>query len=155
MSAWRRQALELLPEHRGIIEAADNPMTLWIELLWPCENAHHNENEDTIRRFYQFAEKCWRSPDADVRTAVACAFYEHLPTKPVMRRGMPRLFSQSAYAELREVFQYHLSPDEAVELEREFLEARQQRSETALRRKPGNEKAGNRRPKVEGRYPPE
>jgi hypothetical protein len=155
MSAWRRKALELLPEHRVIIEAADNPMALWIELLWPCENAHHEQNEEAIRRFYQFAQLCWQSPDADVRTAVACAFYEHLPTRSVMRRDMPWLFSQSAFTELREVFRYHLSPEEAVEFEKEFLEAKQQISNTALHRKPGNPKVRSRRTKAEGRYPPE
>jgi hypothetical protein len=147
--------LELLPEYRSVIEAADNPMALWIELLWPCENAHHGRDEDTIRRFYAFARSCWQSPDADVRSAVACAFYEHLPTKAAMRRDMPRLFSQSDFTELREVFRYHLSPDEAVEFEREFLEAKQQISNTALRRKPGNPNARSRGTKVEGRYPPE
>jgi hypothetical protein len=32
MSAWRREALQRLPECRQVIEPADNPMALWIEL---------------------------------------------------------------------------------------------------------------------------
>jgi hypothetical protein len=123
MSAWRHQALEQLPECRHIIESADNPMALWIELLYACEEAYQKQSDDLVRRFYDFARWCWKSPSADVRTAVACAFYEHLPTKPVMRRDMPRRFGRAAFAELRDVFRYHLSKDEADAFEREFLEA--------------------------------
>ena len=68
---------------------------------------------------------CWQSPSADVRTAVVCAFYEHLPKKPVLRRDMPRGFGRVAFTELRDVFRYHLSPDEAAAFEREFFEAEQ------------------------------
>ena len=125
MSAWRREALQRLPECRKVIESADNPMALWIELLGECEVAYRNQVEDLIRRFYDFARWCWQSPSADVRTAVACAFYEHLPTKPLLRRDMPRRFGRASFTELREVFRYHLSSDEAGAFEREFFEAEQ------------------------------
>jgi len=125
MSAWRREALQKLPECRKVIEAADNPMALWIELLYACEDAYKQPDEDLIRRFYDFARWCWQSPSADARTAVACAFYEHLPTTPVLRRDMPRRFGRAAFNELRQVFCYHLSPDEAAAFEREFFAAEQ------------------------------
>ena len=125
MSAWRRQALEKLPECRRVIEAADNSMALWIELLGECQDAYRKQDEGLIRRFYEFARWCWQSPSADVRTAVACAFYEHLPTTPELRRDMPRRFGRAAFTELREVFRYHLSPDEAAAFEREFFAAEQ------------------------------
>ena len=125
MSTWRRQALEQLPECRRIIESADNPMALWIELGFACEDAYDKHDEDLIRRFYDFSRHCWQSPNADLRTAVACAFYEHLPTKPVLRRDMPRRFGRAAFRELREIFCYHLSPDEAAAFEQEFLSAEQ------------------------------
>ncbi|MGZ8920267.1 MAG: DUF7674 family protein [Limisphaerales bacterium] len=123
MSAWRREAIERLPECRRIAEEAENPMALWIELLSSCEEAYANNNEDLIRRFYEFARWCWKSPSDEVRSAVACAFYEHLPTRPAMRRDMPRRVGRAAFAELREVFGYHLSPEEAAAFEQEFLEA--------------------------------
>jgi len=125
MSAWRRQALEQLPECRRIIESADNPMALWIELLGACEDAYQKQSEDSIRRFYGFARWCWQSKIDEVVNAVACAFYEHLPTTPVLRRDMPCRFGRAAFKELRDVFCYHLSPDEAATFEREFLEAEQ------------------------------
>src|SRR2546421_11738239 len=98
-------------------------MALWIELLGECANAYKKQDENLIRRFYEFARWCWKSPSGDVRTAVACVFYEHLPTTPVLKRDMPRRFGRQAFMELREVFCYHLSPAEAAAFEREFLQA--------------------------------
>jgi hypothetical protein len=125
MSAWRREALQKLPECRRIIEAADNPMALWIELRGACDDAYAKQDEDLIRRFYDFARWCWRSRIDDVVNAVACAFYEHLPTTPVLRRDMPRRFGRAAFKELRDIFCYHLSSDEAAAFEQEFLAAEQ------------------------------
>ena len=34
MSAWRRKAIELLPELRLVIEKADSPTALWIDLTF-------------------------------------------------------------------------------------------------------------------------
>ncbi len=125
MSAWRRQALQNLPEFRRVIEAADTPMALWVELLDECQDGYRRQDEELIPRFYEFARWCWQSSSAEVRTAVACAFYEHLPTTPESRRDMPGRFGRAAFGELREVFLYHLSPDEAIAFEREFFEAEQ------------------------------
>jgi hypothetical protein len=125
MSAWRREALQKLPECRQIIEAAENPMALWIELRGACDDAYQKNAEDLIRRFYDYARWCWQSRISDVVNAVACAFYEHLPLEPVTRRDMPRRFGRAAFRELREVFCYHMSPDEAAAFEQEFLAAEQ------------------------------
>jgi hypothetical protein len=123
MSAWRREALRQLPECRQIAETAENPMALWVELLSACQEAYARQDEDLIRRFYELAHWCWKSQSEDVRTAVACAFYEHLPRTPAMRRDMPSRFGRAALSELRDLFAYHLSPAEAAEFEREFFKA--------------------------------
>jgi len=117
--------LAQLPELRLVIETADNPMALWIELLGACRDAYQKQNEHLIQRFYDFARWCWQSPSGDLQNAVACAFYEHLPIEPLLRRDMPRRFGPAAFNELREVFRYHLSPDEAAAFDREFFEAEQ------------------------------
>jgi hypothetical protein len=125
MSAWRREALRRLPEHRKVIEAAASPMTLWIELLGICEDACRASDESMVHRVYDFAHWCWQTPGVDVRTAVACAFYEHLPRKPALRRDLPRRLGRAAFSELRGIFGYHLSPEEAAKFEAEFIEAEQ------------------------------
>lgn len=115
--------MKRLPECKRTIEEVDNPMALWTELLGKCEEAYTTSKEDMIRRFYEFAWWCWKSQSDDVRTAVACAFYEHLPRNPKMRRDLPRRFGRETFEELREVFCYLLSLQEAAEFDREYLEA--------------------------------
>jgi hypothetical protein len=135
MSAWRRTALELLPDQRSLIETSENPMALWIELTPVCEKAHSSGNHSAVSGFYQFARWCWRSTDADLRTAVACGFYEHLPTMKTARKDIPRWFDRDSFNELREVFSYHLTSDEAAEFEREFFGAKQKLLDEAFRPK--------------------
>jgi len=73
-----------------------------------CANDDEKQNEDLIRRFYNYAQWCWQSRIDDVVNSVACAFYEHLPTTPVFRQDMSRRFGPSAFKELKNVFCYHL-----------------------------------------------
>jgi len=68
MSAWEREGPQRLSECGEVIESAENPMALWIELPGECENAYKKQAEDLIRRFYDYARWCWQSPSADVRT---------------------------------------------------------------------------------------
>lgn len=130
MSAWKRVALEKLPEYRLHIDAADSPMALWIELRLKFEEAYRvaTPNKDLIGRFYEYARWCLQSPGkggylSDTGTAVACAFYEDLPQNDAIRRDLPRWLSQDEFAELREVFRYHLSEPEFADFEAEFLVA--------------------------------
>lgn len=128
MSAWKRAALDTLPEYRGIIEAADNPMALWIELQMEFEDVYRNAplNDDLIRRFYDYARWCMQSPGengylSDAGTAATCAFYEHLPQHPAIRRDLHRWLTQDEFTKLRGVFLYHLSDQKFAEFEAEFL----------------------------------
>jgi hypothetical protein len=128
MSAWRRTALETLPEYRQIIEVAEGPMALWIELHLKFEEVYRSEIPDDglIRRFYDYARWCMRSSGegkylSDVGTAAALAFYEHLPQTRVIRRDMHRWLTRDEFSDLREVFRCHLSGEEFARFESEFL----------------------------------
>ncbi len=123
MSAWRRHALDQLPECRRIIESAGNPMALWIELQFACEEACRQESGDLVRRFYEYARWCRLSPSDEASTAVACAFYEHIPISPVLRRDLPRRMGRAEFRQLREIFGCHRSPEELKAFEEEFLAA--------------------------------
>ena len=82
---------------RPVIEAAENPMALWIELLGQCQDAYKKQDEAMIGRFYDYARWCWQSRIDDVVTAVACAFYEHLPRT--------RLYGETCHADWSSRFQ--------------------------------------------------
>src|SRR4051794_29423646 len=82
MSAWRRGAVEQLPEFREIIEQADRPMALWIEPHLRFEDAFRSGNDDLLRRFFSYADWCIdtaKPRPTDASTAAWCAFYEDLP----------------------------------------------------------------------------
>ncbi len=128
MSSWRRIALEKLPEYRDLIEHADNPMALWIDLHIKFKEVYRAETPDdgVIRRFYEYARWCLESPGArdylsEAGSAAACAFYEHLPQNGVIRRDLPRWLSRDEFLGLRDVFRYHLSDEEYRIFEAEFL----------------------------------
>ena len=130
MSAWKRVALEKLPEYRRHIDTADSPMALWIELRLKFEDVYRVKplDEDLIRRFFQYARWCWQSPGkdgylSDAGTAVACAFYEHLPQSDAICRDLPRWLTRTEFGELRDVFRYHLSEPEFADFETDFLAA--------------------------------
>ena len=84
MSTWRRKAIQLLPGKREIIEEAESPMALWINLWLEFEDAAKQNDDATVRRILEYAFWCI-SPAAgelpsDASTAAVCAFFEHLPT---------------------------------------------------------------------------
>jgi hypothetical protein len=110
-------------------------MALWIELQLELSRAYELQQEGLIARLYEYAWWCWKATSADVRTAVAFAFYEHLPTNPTTREDLPRRLGPSAFAELRDVFRYHLLPDEIDAFEREFLERERAYVKSALARR--------------------
>jgi hypothetical protein len=128
MSAWKRVALETLPEYRRIIEAATSPMSLWVELDSRFLEAFEARgSDDLIRRFYEYARWCRQSPGtgnhlSDAGTAAVCAFYEHLPRHPIVRRDLGRWLTRAEFNDLKEVFRSRLSEEDFAEFEVEFLE---------------------------------
>ncbi len=127
MSAWKRVALEKLPEYRGVIDNVDSPMALWVELSFHFQQACETAAPDNlIRRFYEYARWCLQSPGtgselSDAGTAAICAFYEHLPKIPAARRDLARWLTGAEFSDLRDAFHYHLSEQEFAEFEAEFL----------------------------------
>lgn len=129
MSAWRKKALELLPEYRQLIEKSDNPMALWIDLHIIFENVFQKSNEELTKRFFDFAKWCLETPKqgeylSDVGTAVAVAFYEHIIMDTDVRDDLHRWLSQSEFLYMESVFTYHLSEAEFETFKAVFLKRR-------------------------------
>ena len=135
MSAWRRVAIEKLPEFREIIEAAETPGMLWIDLLVRFEGAYQEPaDQDLAHRVYEYAGWCLtKSKDQDIETAAALSFYEHLPLNKKIRKDMANHLTREVFLGLKEVFKYHLAEGEYEEMEQEFLKQSAQRSKWALR----------------------
>jgi hypothetical protein len=124
MSAWRRKALEALPEFRVPIERASSPMALWIDLLAEFQDAFSRDDSDLVARMLSYARWCWRSPDGDTVNAVACAFYEHLADHGGMRKAIPQWFTKEEFEELRSLFEYHAGAEVVSDIDKEYRFAR-------------------------------
>jgi hypothetical protein len=146
MSAWRRMAIEKLPECRDLIQGAKNPYQFWIDLRFEFEDAHREPtNTDFVSRVYEYAS--WaanESGNPDLCTAAAVAFYEHLPTMPLVRREKARWISRPFYHELRDLLRYHLSESEFEEFEAEFWRRKDEIDRVVLAEKKASRKAASR-----------
>jgi hypothetical protein len=124
MSAWRRVAIEHLPEFKHLVEGAWSPMALWMEFRSEFERAFAEGKIDVLNRILAFAKWCWASPSGDVVNAVACGFFEHLPIHRGIRASLPRFFSRDEFSQLKDVFAYHAGPEIVHEIEQEYRRAR-------------------------------
>ena len=134
MSAWRRIAIEKLPQHRELIERSESVGMLWVDLRIIFERAHHEPKDvSTIRAIYEFARWCVAdSHSADISTSAVCHFYEHLPQEPLVRHELPKHMTRPEFLGMVEAFKYHLSPEEHEAFVREFLEQRERVIRSAI-----------------------
>jgi hypothetical protein len=120
MSTWRRKALEILPAKRELIEEAESPMALWIDLWLEFETAAEQNEEATVRCILEYALWCI-SPAAgklpsDASTAAVCAFFEHLPTDEALWPRLPQWLSPSQFESVKRFFHYFLSEADVARL---------------------------------------
>jgi hypothetical protein len=104
MSAWRRKALEALPEEKSVIEEASSPMALWIELHYIFEKLVNEGKESEVRKLLNYAAWCL-SPKSgklpnDTSTAVVCAFYEDIGKNKKMWPYFKEWFFPHEFAEI-------------------------------------------------------
>lgn len=127
MSQWRRIALEQVPECKKDIEAASSPMAMWIELHCRLIQAYEAvpPEETTIQHIFGYARWCLWEPhrNADLFTAVAYAFVEHLPGHPAVRHDLPNHLSRNEFLACEGFFRYHLSDEQYEKFATEFLQA--------------------------------
>ena len=124
MSAWRREALERLPEYRSVIEKATGPMALWIELWCHFERAVEKNDNSLVERTLRFAAWCSSEQAGplpnETSTAAHLAFYEHLPTRRDFWPHMSKWFFPHEFAALLPTFAYHVSEDELADLKKAY-----------------------------------
>ncbi len=123
MSAWRRIAIEKLPELQKEISMAGGAFGVWIQLHLELENIYGRETVDDslIARIYEYASWCLCQPhDDNLRSAVVVCFYEHLPLAHKVRQDVARWLSEEEFTTLRFAFCYHLSASEVEDFACEF-----------------------------------
>jgi hypothetical protein len=121
MSAWRRIALELFPEHRNWIGDGRETFSIYqffFEILPITQEAHANQDKNFLARIYQFAEWCWeqkkRAPD--IHNAVGVAFYEHLVDHGPSQRDIQNWIKPKIFNDVKVLFKERLLPMEYQDL---------------------------------------
>ena len=116
MSQWRRKASEELPELQRLIASkdVDSPMMLWVELNQKFEKICEIEPQplDLLKRFWRYCEWCLKHGNQDVQTAAAVGFCEHLLDSPKRAEVIPRIMGRSYFLGLRQLLEYHNSPEQ-------------------------------------------
>jgi hypothetical protein len=124
MSAWRRKALELSPQHRLLIERAESAMSLWIDLQLLFLDHVARGEQDAERAVLRYASWCTAegagNGPSDTLTAVLVAFYENLASKKAMWPHFKDWFRPDEFEALAQPFHYHLSDQEFQQLREEF-----------------------------------
>jgi len=127
MSAWRRQGIALLPEFRVIVESAESPMAMWIELHLQFDKAMDVGDSSRVERLLRFAAWCVSELSGtlpnDTSTAAAVAFYEHLSQKREYWQYFPKWFPRTEFNHLLPVFSYHLSEKDVADLKSVYASA--------------------------------
>src|ERR1700752_3685877 len=102
MSTWRQKAIDCLPELRKEFE---NPTTsiydVFIELLPATIEAHKNNDINRLRKFYDFAEWCFRQKEKDLWNSAGVSFYEHLGDHEETKNAMPQWVKKDIYNNIR------------------------------------------------------
>ena len=124
MSAWRRQALAVLPECEQLISDSESPMALWIELHLEFQDAFEADDASRIRRIIEYAKWCLDARDGDTVNAAGCGFLEHLPEHEGMRANIPHWFTRTEFERLRPVFTYHAGEAVVAEIEKCYRDPR-------------------------------
>jgi hypothetical protein len=118
VSAWRRRAIEEFPElHDELAERHEvfSVYGLWFHLLPLVRRAHRENNEDLLRRIYDFADWCRRH--ADLNNSVCVSFYEHLMDERWMRPLAVPWLTREIVDEVRPLWELMLSPDALREVD--------------------------------------
>jgi hypothetical protein len=114
MSAWRKKAIECLPNLQKEFEQPDTSIyTVFFEMLPAAVEAHKQNNTEQLHKIYDYAEWCFRQKEQELWNAAGVAFYEHLGDDPETLKVMPVWIKKDIYNDIRGLLE-DLIPDEAL-----------------------------------------
>ncbi len=121
MSAWRRKAIECLPEFR---EEFEDPKTsiydVFIEFRSALMEAHQAKNVERTEKIYAFAEWCFTQKTKDLWNAAGVSFYEHLADSPEIVNELPQWIKPELYLEIRPLIEPRIEKDKFKLLDKRF-----------------------------------
>ncbi len=111
MEHWRKLAIELFPDWKGIYEAPEE--TVWFvlhDLHSQVIDAHTNNNIDLLKRIYKFAEWCHsqKEVDPEIWKAAYAGFYEHLVEHEATYFAIPQWVGPEVFRDVLPEFEDRL-----------------------------------------------
>ncbi|BGE87541.1 hypothetical protein Ms3S1_39770 [Methylosinus sp. 3S-1] len=95
-------------------------MALWIDLWCEFAKSFEADDMDGIHQTMAYARYCLSAQSDDVRTAVAFAFIEHLPTKQGIKAALPDLLTAAEFCSLKHILSYHVGDSVVNEIEQDY-----------------------------------
>src|SRR5690348_14287837 len=107
MSTWRRKAIECLPECKSEFEHPETSIyDVYIEMLPAVIQAHKENNNDRLKKIYDYAEWCYRQKEKDLWNAAGVSFYEHLLDHKETLNDFHKWIKPEIYVEIRELLEW-------------------------------------------------
>ena len=122
MSAWRKKAIECLPELRKEFEQPGTSIyDVFIELLPATVEVHKQKNEARLRKLYDFADWCFRQKEKELWNAAGVSFYEHLGDYKETLSAFPKWIKPDIYSDIRPLLQRRLAEIDLENLDKMYL----------------------------------
>lgn len=121
MSAWRKKAIECLPELRAEFEKPDTGIyQVFFELLPATREAHKKNDTDSLKKYYEFAEWCFSQKDKDLWNAAGVAFYKHLGEEKESREAMPDWVKPDTYMSIKGLLELFTNKEDMRKLDNSY-----------------------------------
>jgi hypothetical protein len=118
MSVWRQKAIDCAPELKKEFQEPDlTPYTVFMELLPVTVQAHMDNDEQKLRKIYDFAEWCHRQEDGNLWNAVGVSFYEHLADDEPTWLAFTNWIKKDIYFDVRDLLLERLADDKMKKLD--------------------------------------
>ncbi len=118
MSVWRRKAIACLPDFIKEFEKPDaNIYSVFFELLPATRDAHCKNDREKLKKFYDFAEWCFRQKEKELWNAAGVAFYEHLGDYDETFLAMPNWVKRDIYDDIRGLLDARLDDEKMKKLD--------------------------------------
>ena len=121
MSAWRKIAIECLPEQKQYFEDPNTSIyTVFNEILLATRQAHKSNDIAQLKKFYDFAEWCLNQKDKDLWNAAGVSFYEHLGQQPESLKAMPDWVKPEIYKSVKGLLELFISKEDMERLDNSY-----------------------------------
>ncbi|RFS22380.1 hypothetical protein DVR12_11235 [Chitinophaga silvatica] len=119
MSVWRHKALEIMPRFKREIE--DNDIyTAFMLLLSETQEAHDNDNKLQLRKYYDYAEWCFRQNDKNLWNAAGVVFYEHLLDHSKTLKEFAKWVKKDIYIKIRPLLEKRYNSQLVNQIDRQY-----------------------------------